>query len=84
MNKHKDGDMPEFSGAEREMMDGYFDGQDDDRLEYPDNSNRSAAYRHGWLNGRDDRTHSPRAFAQELREQAAAILTPSTVKTEGE
>jgi len=57
-----------------EMEDGYYDGLCDNRIDLPESSNRTAAYRHGWLNGRDDRTHSPRAFASVLRETAERTL----------
>ena len=47
------------------------DGLKDDRQQYPDGlSNRSAQYRHGWLNGRDDRRQRPRAAAAVLRHEA--------------
>lgn len=57
-----------------EMLDGYLDGRMDSRIDYPEKSNRSAAYRHGWLNGRDDRTNKPRATAQELSAEADRLL----------
>jgi hypothetical protein len=57
--------------ANDDMVQGYFDGLDDDRVEFPASlANRSACYVHGWLNGRDDRIHQPRATAAELRERA--------------
>ena len=47
--------------ANQDMVDGYLDGFEDDREEFPASlSNRGRAYRHGWLNGRDDRLHRPR------------------------
>ena len=56
-----------------DMTLGYFDGLDDHRDEMPESlGNRSACYRHGWLNGRDDRMHRPRAPAAVLRAMAAA------------
>ena len=58
----------------REMVEGYRDGFKDNRDEFPMPSNRSAAYRHGWLNGRDDRRNRPRAPAAVLRERSEAIL----------
>lgn len=51
-----------------DIVDGYFDGRDDERAEYPEASNRSAFYRHGWLNGRDDRVGRPRYSAAQIRE----------------
>lgn len=54
-----------------EMAEGYRDGLKDDRLEMPDSiGNRSHSYRHGWLNGRDDRLGRPRARAETLRRLA--------------
>ena len=60
--------------AEAEMLEGYLDGRSDTRLEYPAQSNRSDAYQHGWLNGRDDRIHRPRLSAQTLRIIADRII----------
>lgn len=57
--------------ANDDMVVGYRDGLRDDRTELPDSlSNRSRSYRHGWLNGRDDRMNSPRACAADLRDLA--------------
>ena len=51
--------------ANQEMMDGYSDGLN---LDNPEPSeNRSASYRHGFANGRDDRRGKPRAPAYVLR-----------------
>ena len=58
-----------------EMTEGYLDGSKDDRVELPDSlSNRSASYRHGWLNGRDDRLHSPRVYASRIRRLAQQAM----------
>lgn len=57
-----------------EMVHGYLDGVDDDRVEYQEQSNRSEAYKHGWLNGRDDRIGFPRDTAENLRKRAREIL----------
>lgn len=57
--------------ANDDMVEGYLDGLKDDRREMPATfNNRSHSYRHGWLNGRDDRIGKPRALASELRQQA--------------
>lgn len=56
-----------------EMVEGYFDGLRDDRSAYPEQSNRSEQYRHGWLNGRDDRLRQPRATAAQIREEAERL-----------
>lgn len=54
--------------ANDEMIQGYRDGFD---LSNPEPyENRSASYRHGFANGRDDRDGKPRAGAQTLREMA--------------
>jgi len=60
--------------AEDEMLEGYLDGFNDVRLNLPDGSNRSPAYKHGWQNGRDDRLNSPRERASVLRSMAQMIL----------
>lgn len=60
--------------TDAEMVQGYRDGLRDDRQELPKNHNFSPAYEHGWLNGRDDRIHKPRATADVLRRRAAIIL----------
>src|SRR6202047_3552001 len=54
--------------CETEMLDGYFDGFDPDSPE--PSGNRSASYRHGFWNGRDDRKGRPRDSAANLRVQA--------------
>lgn len=59
--------------ASDEMIDGYCDGLTDTRNEPPKLSNRSEAYWHGWLNGRDDRIAKPRSSAMSLRSRAAIL-----------
>ena len=50
--------------ANDEMVEGYRDGFD---LSAPEPSaNRSHSYRHGFANGRDDRSGKPRASYHEL------------------
>ena len=51
-----------------EMTEGYKDGMNPDNPE--PSSNRSASYRHGFANGRDDLNRKPRALAPELRQKA--------------
>lgn len=68
--------------ADADIIDGYFDGREDERIEYPEATNRSAFYRHGWLNGRDDRVGSPRASAETIRSELAALVAP-TPSSEG-
>jgi hypothetical protein len=53
-----------------DMLAGYLDGLDPDAPE--PSSNRSACYRHGFANGRDDRNGKPRASADTLRREADA------------
>lgn len=63
---------------ERDMMRGYLDGLDSSSQKLPDcHKNKSAAYRHGWLNGRDDRIHKPREKASVLRARAGMIIGDS-------
>lgn len=58
--------------ANQEMIDGFLDGYD---LDAPEPStNRSASYRHGFANGRDDRAGKPRATAQALRDMATVAM----------
>lgn len=47
------------------MLEGYRDGRDPVAPE--PSGNRSASYRHGFANGRDDLNHSPRSSADHLR-----------------
>lgn len=54
------------------MLDGYLDGRQPDSPE--PSANRSASYRHGFANGRDDLNHRPRALAQVLRGAAKAAM----------
>lgn len=57
--------------AEADMLQGYLDGLKGD----PEpGANRSHSYRHGWLNGRDDRNKSPRDAACFIRVQAIAAI----------
>jgi len=60
-------------GAELDMLEGYRDGYEDHRDALPEQSNRTEAYRHGWLNGRDDRLRAPRAAAAVIRQIGDAI-----------
>ena len=56
-----------FSGV-NEMTEGYLDGMD---LTSPQPSdNRTASYRHGFENGRDDRRGKPRDSCENLRLKA--------------
>lgn len=54
--------------ANTEMIEGYCDGLNLDCPEPSDN--RSASYRHGFANGRDDRRGKPRASVAEIIRQA--------------
>lgn len=54
--------------ANDQMVEGYRDGLD---LDSPEPSaNRSASYRHGFANGRDDRRGKPRDSCENLIKQA--------------
>lgn len=53
----------------REMVEGYMDGLDPDAPK--PSANRSASYRHGFANGRDDLRKRPRDTAANLRAKAA-------------
>lgn len=63
-----------YSYGEAEMVQGYWDGKDDTRIDLPKHNNYSPAYGHGWLNGRDDRLGKPRERASILRARAEMIL----------
>jgi len=54
------------AGVNADMVQGYWDGRDLDNPE--PGANQSASYRHGFLNGRDDRRGQPRASAAALRD----------------
>lgn len=59
--------MPDVKLSD-DMVEGYYDGLRDDRADFPDSlSNRSHSYRHGWLNGRDDRIGKARTTAADMR-----------------
>jgi hypothetical protein len=65
--------------AEAEMLEGYFDGFD--LSSPPPGPNRSRSYRHGFANGRADRTHTARGVvAATLREQAEACIAADTME----
>ena len=58
-----------------DMVLGYWSGRDSRSLEIPQcYLSKSAAYKHGWLNGRDDRVGIPRDKASVLRCRADMIL----------
>lgn len=59
------------------MSEGFLDGYDPDSPE--PSANRSASYRHGFANGRDDINHSPRALAADLRQAAEEALAADRV-----
>lgn len=50
--------------ANSDMVQGYIDGFD--RSSPEPSANRSHSYRHGFANGRDDRSGQPRASYQQL------------------
>lgn len=58
--------------ANAEMIEGFKDGYDMDAPE--PSANRSASYRHGFANGRDDRRGKPRASYDELTQMAEAAM----------
>ena len=57
-----------------EMMEGYMAGRKSNAEKYPDcYKDKSAAFKHGWLNGNDDALGKPRERASVLRARAAMI-----------
>lgn len=70
--------MEIFEEPVREMVDGYWAGRSDGCLDYPEiYRGKSTAFKHGWLNGRDDRVGKPREKATVLRARAEMILNNS-------
>jgi len=68
--------------ANTEMIEGFRDGYD---LSCPEPSdNRSHSYRHGFANGRDDRTGKPRAAAYVLRAMADAAMLADQQRNAGD
>ena len=60
---------------ESHMVDGYLTGRQTKVYGMPEYlSTKPVAWKHGWLNGRDDAFHSPRAYASVLRARADMIL----------
>lgn len=58
-----------------EMVRGYMAGLDSGAIELPAcHLSEPIAFRHGWLNGRDDRIGQPRELADTLRRRANMIL----------
>lgn len=58
-----------------EMVDGYLAGFGSVAQRLPAcHESRSAAFKHGWLNGRDDRNSKPRERYSVLRNRADMIL----------
>lgn len=49
------------------VVEGYLAGRNSSSLDLPEcHENKSAAFKHGWLNGRDDRVGVPRDKARVL------------------
>lgn len=64
--------------ANDEMVRGFLDGYD---LNAPEPSaNRSASYRHGFANGRDDRAGRPRAGYETLCEMADKAMAEDDIR----
>jgi hypothetical protein len=65
--------------ANDEMVQGYMDGLD---LDSPEPSaNRSASYRHGFANGRDDRRGKPRASFEAIRNAGDIAMLEDEVRS---
>lgn len=66
--------------ANTDMVEGYLDGFRATEADFPDRlANRGESYRHGWLNGRDDRLGSPRSSAADLSEKADEAIKKDTM-----
>ena len=58
-----------------DMVRGYLAGFNSGEFDIPTcHDMQSVAFRHGWMNGRDDRTGSPRDRAEVLRARVDLIL----------
>ena len=64
-----------------EMIEGYRDGRNSDNPE--PSTNRSASYKRGFANGRDDHARSPRATAQMLRLMADEAINEDAAGARG-
>lgn len=63
------------TNKENEMVRGYLAGFNSTSDQLPDcHKNKSVAFRHGWLNGRDDRLGNPREKANVLLRRAEMII----------
>ena len=61
-----------MANANDEMVQGFLDGYDLTAAE--PSANRSASYRHGFENGRDDRQGKPRDSTENLIRQAERAM----------
>jgi len=64
--------------ANEDMVQGFLDGYYLDSPEPSDN--RSASYRHGFANGRDDRCRTPRATYDALVAMAEAAMAADALR----
>lgn len=63
-----------MANSSDEMVRGYMRGFEGEDATMPAcYAKESAAFKHGWKNGRDDRTGTPRDRAEVLRRRAAII-----------
>lgn len=76
-----DTDQPLEKRFHEDMVEGYLDGLKPDNPE--PSANRSHSYRHGFANGRDDMTHSPRLPAQVLRLLADQAIRDDVLVAKG-
>lgn len=76
-----DADRPPEEIFLDQMVEGYLDGSNADNPE--PSANRSASYRHGFANGRDDLAHSPRLPANMLRLQAEQAIREDVANMTG-
>lgn len=77
----KDDNRPLEDVFHDEMVEGYLDGFRPDNPE--PSANRSASYRHGFANGRDDLAKSPRLPAHVLRLLADQAIRDDVLKAKG-
>ncbi|MDQ5884031.1 MAG: hypothetical protein QG556_368 [Pseudomonadota bacterium] len=63
--------------ANNEMVSGYIDGLNSS-FDLPP-KNQTASYKHGWMNGRDDRLGEPRDNIDVIRARANMILKSNEI-----
>lgn len=70
-----EGTMSDMMSKSDEMVEGYLAGYKSGSYELPEcHKGKSQAFKHGWLNGRDDGIQNPRDRASVLNARACMII----------